>query len=84
MMRIVVTRRFEREFRKLPNEVRTRLDKLIRSLAENPYLGKPLRGALAGLRSLRAGDYRIIYRVDEEEKMAILLCVGHRRRVYKR
>ena len=82
-MKIVVARRFEREFKRLPREVKTRLDDAIRSLAENPYLGKPLRGALAGLRSLRVGDYRVIYRVNEEERTVILLCVGHRRRIYR-
>jgi len=51
-MKIVVTRRFEREFRRLPKEVKVRLDDAIRPLAENPHLGKPLGGALAGLRSL--------------------------------
>ena len=40
-------------------------------------------GQLAGTRSARIGDLRIIYTVDEAEKRAILLHVGYRERVYE-
>ena len=83
MMRIIVTGRFERDFRKLPKEVKRRIDEAIRLLAEKPYMGKALRGSLAGRRSLRVGDYRVIYRIDEERKAVILLCVGHRQAIYR-
>jgi len=47
-MRILTTRRFERDFRKLPREVKRRLDEAIRVLAENPYVGKRLRVSYLG------------------------------------
>jgi len=83
MMRILTTRRFERDFRRLPKNVRRRVDEAIRSLAENPYMGRALRGRLMGFRSLRIGDYRVIYRVDEKRRAVILFCVGHRRAIYR-
>jgi len=58
------------------------LDSAIRKLETNPYLGKPLRGELMGKRSLRVGDYRVIYAVDEDKKVVILFTVGHRKAVY--
>jgi len=58
------------------------LDSAIRKLETNPYLGKPLRGELVGKRSLRVGDYRVIYAVDEDKKVVILFTVGHRKAVY--
>ena len=42
--------------------------------------GKPLRGTMKGLWSLRIGDYRAIYRIDGEEVQ--ILRVGHRREAY--
>ncbi|MEM3503521.1 MAG: type II toxin-antitoxin system RelE/ParE family toxin [Nitrososphaeria archaeon] len=33
--------------------------------------------------SLRIGDYRIIYMIDESKKTVILYNVGHRRTVYE-
>jgi len=62
--------------------LRRRLDSAIRKLETNPYLGKPLRGELVGKRSLRVGDYRVIYAVDEDKKVVILFTVGHRKAVY--
>ena len=32
-------------------------------LEKNPELGKPLAAILRGLRSLRIGDYRVIYQI---------------------
>jgi len=60
-----------------------RLDAAIRQLGDDPRLGKPLRGELSGKWSLRAGEYRIVYTIDEDEKTLTLLSVGHRKAVYK-
>jgi mRNA interferase RelE/StbE len=65
------TSRFEKDFRKLNNQLKRRLDSAIRRLEVNPYAGKPLRGRLSGKWSLRVGDYRIIYTIDEEKKAVI-------------
>lgn len=43
--------------------------------------GKPLRGALSGLWSLRVGDYRIIYAIASDE--VHILLIGHRREAYR-
>ena len=52
-------------------------------MTSEPYLGKPLKGELYGKWSLRVGDYRIIYTIDEQKKILTLLNVGHRKMVYK-
>ena len=59
--------------------VRSRLDKL----KKDPFLGKRLQRELSGYRSLRTGRYRIVYKVDEEEKNIQIHYVGHRRDVYE-
>lgn len=45
--------------------------------------GKPLRYSLKGHRRLRGGDYRIIYRVDSNKKMVIIVAIKHRKDVYE-
>jgi len=42
--------------------------------------GKPLGGALAGLRRLRVGDYRVAYQV--KGRRVLIWAVLHRRVVY--
>ena len=44
---------------------------------------KPLRGSLSGKWSLKLGNYRIIYVIDEKEKTILLYDVEHRKKVYK-
>jgi len=39
---------------------------------------------LAGLYSLRTSDYRIIYRIKENQLIIIVISVGHRKEIYKR
>jgi len=70
---IKVTRRFERDFRKLPSNIQDRIIELVEELRNNPYLGKKLRNL--PYYSLRVGDYRVIYLVDEKERIIILMTV---------
>jgi mRNA interferase RelE/StbE len=53
------------------------------SLAANPYrVGKPLRLGLAGLHSARRGDYRVIYRIDDQSQRIDIVAIEHRADVY--
>jgi mRNA interferase RelE/StbE len=58
--------------------------KAIESLKSNPLRGKPLSHQLAGLRSLRTSDYRIIYRVKDRELIILVITIGHRQDVYRK
>ncbi len=42
-------------------------------------LGKPLVGRFQGLYRYRLGDYRVIYEINREEVVIIIVQVGHRR-----
>ena len=63
--------------------MKRRIDAAIKKLETNPYVGKTLRGELMGKRSLRVGDYRVIYMIDEPQKTVILFTVEHRKAVYE-
>ena len=71
-----------KRFKKIPARERLQLKKAIENkLMTDPYLfGKPLRKSLSGCRSLRVGDYRIIYTIDG--KTVEVLLFGHRSMVY--
>lgn len=62
--------------------IRGKLDRLV--ALTNPAVGcKALTGSLAGYRSLRVGDYRVIVRLDEPVLEVVAVDVGHRRNVYR-
>ncbi len=55
-------------------------------LEETPYNYsniKPLKGNYTGRYRYRIGDYRVIYRVDEQQRQVIVLEIGHRSEVYE-
>ncbi len=45
--------------------------------------GKPLQYSLKGLRRLRVGDYRMIFKIEEDDKIVFVVKIGHRREVYE-
>jgi mRNA interferase RelE/StbE len=81
--RLETTRKFEKDFRKLPPDLKRRIDQQVKILETQPYSGKRLRGEFEGSYSFRVGDYRVIYWLDEPAKRIVLLTVAHRRTVYE-
>ncbi len=53
------------------------------SLLDNPHrVGKPLTRELGGYHSARRGAYRVIYRIDEMERIVYVVRIDHRADVY--
>lgn len=46
-------------------------------------LGKPLRYSFKGHRRIRVGDYRILYRVDNDKKIVTVVLIKHRKDVFE-
>ena len=52
-------------------------------LSANPIeFGKPLQYSLKGLRRLHVGDYRVIFQIDQSNKILLVIKIGHRREIY--
>ncbi len=47
------------------------------------HYGKPLRRTLKNLRSLRIGDYRIVYSVQSGKLIVLIIIIGKRDSVYR-
>ena len=82
MTRVLLTRRFEKNFKKLDGKTKARIKDVVLSLKDEPDQGKSLTGELAGEYSLRVGTYRILYIIQGDD--LIVETVRHRRDVYKR
>lgn len=72
-----------KELERLPKIERHRLVSAIDQLADNPHIGKQLKGEFSGLRRIRAGDYRVIYEINEGQVLVLVLRVAHRKGVYR-
>lgn len=81
---IEFSRQADRQFRNLSSQIQQRLKPKIDSLATTPrpHGSEKLSGA-DQLYRLRVGDYRIIYAVEDDRVLVLVVKVGHRRDVYR-
>jgi mRNA interferase RelE/StbE len=72
-----------RAIRKLPPEGRRRVQAVIELLAEQPR--PPTAAKLTGRPEWRArsGDYRVLYRIEDQRLLVVVVTAGHRREVYR-
>ena len=83
MYRIIIERRAARDIESLPDEIIQRITDMIGSLKLNPrpHSVKKLLGD-EGWR-IRIRDCRILYTIDDEQKLVSIYRVKHRREVYR-
>ncbi len=73
-----------KELKRIVGKDRMRIVAAIDRLAQNPHLGTALKGDLKGLRRLRIGDNRVLYEIQDDELIVLVIRVAHRRDVYRR
>ncbi len=73
-----------RQLRKLDAAARKRVQAAIELLAEQPRPpgAKKLVGGHGEWR-VRTGDYRIVYEIEDDILLVLVIAVGHRRDVYR-
>jgi mRNA interferase RelE/StbE len=82
--RIEFTASAYRSFGKLDPQVRKRLEPRISALADNPRPldSKKLVGVEA-LHRIRVGAYRIVYQIQDDVLLVLVVKLGHRRDIYR-
>lgn len=83
---LITTDKFDKAFKKLDKQTQ----KIIKAWIEknlmdcgNPRLhGKGLTAGRSGQWRYRAGDYRILAEIRDNELILVLIDVGHRSRIY--
>ncbi|MFO0776283.1 MAG: type II toxin-antitoxin system RelE/ParE family toxin [Nitrospira sp.] len=69
--------------RSLHPDLKPLIKSAIRAITANPGCGEPLKRELDGLRKYRVRRFRIVYAVDQKNRLIRLMAVGHRRFVYE-
>jgi mRNA interferase RelE/StbE len=74
--RLRITATAKKELRRLPGYVRQRARRIVNALADHPRPreAKELRG-MPGRYRIRLNKWRIIYRVDDEDQVVLILRV---------
>ena len=84
MYRVVYLDQVEEDLKKLDKStIKKILVRIETHLAADPKeLGKPLKGDFQGYWRYRWGNYRVIYKISEQEILILILRIGHRKEVY--
>lgn len=82
--RITLAPAAARQLRKFDPPVRRRIQAALELLSSDPRppAATQLIGG-AGEWRVRTGDYRIVYDIEDNELLILVLRVGHRREIYK-
>ena len=81
---IIIHRKAEKTLKRLSGEILERMRQAVRSLSENPR-PKGYKKILGhdNLYRIRVGDWRIIYAIENEKMIVLVLEVAPRGRVYQ-
>jgi mRNA interferase RelE/StbE len=81
---IVIESRAEKELEQLPKNILRKLDIKFLQLKKNPrdFGSKKLTGRIEGWR-IRIQDYRVLYQIDDKQKLVKIFRIKHRRDVYR-
>jgi mRNA interferase RelE/StbE len=77
---ILIGQQAQKEMRRLPSDLRQRMDRVILALAEDPRPAgcKPVKDAPRGTYRVRVGAYRVVYTVLDSEKVIVVARVRKR------
>ena len=75
----------DREIRKLDRPIQSRILKRLDGLMMDPRPNgvEKLVGSDVPRYRVRVGDYRIVYRIDDQVLTVLVLKVGHRKEIYR-
>jgi mRNA interferase RelE/StbE len=76
----------KRDLATLPEKVATAAVEFVYGgLSVNPQrVGHRLQRELAGMHAARRGDFRVLYRIDEPERLVTIMAIDHRADIYRR
>lgn len=88
MYQLILTKKFEKSFRKLDKQVQCLIKKWIEVNlidCDDPRVhGKALAGNLSGYWRYRIADYRLIADIQDNLLTVFAITISHRRDVYKK
>ncbi len=78
MFEVRVSSKAEKQIKQIKKIYQTAILSALEELREDPFVGKPLSRDLAGRFSYKISVYRIIYKVNQRDKVVNILSAGHR------
>lgn len=85
MYEVYLERRAEQDLKRLPSEIFHNIVIHIKELSKNPrpFGCRKITGSKNDWR-IRAGDYRVVYEIDDKLKVIRIMKVRHRKEIYRK
>lgn len=83
MFQVILTKRAEKDLKKIAKIYHTKIGKSIDLLASNPFLGEKMTGDFEGSYRIKIPPIRIVYVPDLENKIIQIKLIGQREGIYK-
>jgi mRNA interferase RelE/StbE len=80
---IAFERTAEKELLALPKLARERILRALRKLVPDSFAAASVKALKGGGYQLRIGDYRVLFTVETEILLVLVIKAGHRREVYR-
>lgn len=80
--KIVITKKPEKQLKKIDSRYKPKIITALVDLSKDPYIGKKLEGELRGEWSYRVGKYRILYLINNDELVVLIIKVAPRGGAY--
>ena len=80
---IEIVQNAEKEYLKLPQSVKHRIQELILSLEIEPRPSGSKKLKETAYYRGRSGDFRIVYIIDDKARLVKILSIGHRKEIYR-
>lgn len=82
-VKVIIPLKTAKQIQKINPADQKKISRKLHQLKEEPLLGKPLKGELAGYFSLKAWPLRIIYTFDQTKQVIKIMAIGYRGDIYK-
>ena len=85
MYEIVFTKAAKKQLKKIPKQDQQKISTRIQDLSTNPRPEgmKALQGKLAQFYRVRSGNYRVMYSIEDEKLIVLVVKIAHRKVVYE-
>lgn len=78
-MKVIVTPKVQRQYARVPTPDKKKIIKRLKMIQENPLSGKKLEGELDNQRSVRAWPHRILYYINQKQRIIYITSILHRK-----
>ncbi len=83
MYTVLITRTAQRALEKVPQNIDAHIRAALDALGDHPRPVGSTKLSGSKLWRIRVGAYRVIYAIDDEQRVVTVLKIGHRRDVYR-